>query len=328
MGSTEGGVKLENGETGVVFNIQRYQIHDGPGIRTLVLLKGCPLRCLWCANPEGQNAAPQLYFLDVRCKACGICVKLCSHQANTIVEGHTVINRVLCTACGECVEACPYSAREIKGRTMTVEEVVKEVEKDRSFYFISGGGITISGGEPLAQATFTKNILRICKSMGIHTAIETSGCGSWNELEDIAKSTDWIFFDLKTVDEADHIRNTGLSTKQILSNASKLSQVLERQDTHLTVRIPVVPGYNNSERSITAIAEFVKAHMKAADEIELLRYHSLAVGKYEHLGMEYQLEDVIPSPESKMISLKRLIERCGVACRYEGEASEIYVGVK
>jgi pyruvate formate lyase activating enzyme len=319
---------LENGESGIVFNIQRYQIHDGPGIRTLVLLKGCPLRCQWCSNPEGQQHDPQLYYVRARCRLCGACVALCPQKASAIVDGELIINRKICASCGECVEQCLYSAREFRGKTMTTDEVVKEVEKDRSFYFISGGGITIGGGEPLAQAAFTKNILKQCKSIGIHTAIETSGCGQWSDLQEMIPLLDWIFYDLKTVDNARHIEGTRLSNERILDNATLLSKAIENQNTHLTVRVPVIPGFNNSQASIVALAEFVREHMKATNEIELLKYHSLALGKYDQLGMEYPLVDTVPSFEDEMVALKESIERCGVSCSYDGEGAEIYVGVK
>ena len=211
---------------------------------------------------------------------------------------------------------------------MTADEVVKEVEKDRSFYFISGGGITIGGGEPLAQAPFTKNILKKCKSVGIHTAIETSGCGQWSDLQEMIPLLDWIFYDLKAVDNAKHIEGTRLSNERILDNAALMSKAIEKQNIHLTIRVPVIPGFNNSEASIVALAEFVGKHMKAANEIELLKYHSLALGKYDQLGMEYSLVDTAPSSNGEMIALKELIERCGIACSYDGEGAEIYVGVK
>jgi pyruvate formate lyase activating enzyme len=320
--------KLGNGESGIVFNIQRYQIHDGPGIRTLVLLKGCPLRCQWCSNPEGQKREPQLYYLGVKCRLCGRCVEACAPHGNAIVDGKMTLNRGLCVLCGECVEECLFSAREIKGKSMTVAEVVKEVEKDRSFYFTSGGGITLGGGELLAQARFSKNILKTCKRIGINTAIETSAYGQWDDLKQILASTDWVFCDLKTVDQRKHKEGTGSSNELILENCKKLSQTIEGQEIHLTVRIPVVPGFNDSEESIVAIADFVRQYMPAANEIELLRYHSLALGKYQNLGMEYRLPELAPSSEAAMIAIKELIEKAGVKCIYEGAASEVYVGAK
>lgn len=319
---------LENDEAGIVFNIQRYQIHDGPGIRTLVLLKGCPLRCQWCSNPEGQKHDPQLYYIKAKCKLCAKCVEVCSHEANVLVDGQVVFKKELCVNCGECVEQCLYSARDIRGKSMSVEEVVKEVERDRSFYFVSGGGITIGGGEPLAQPKFTRNILRACKSIGIHTAIETSLLGRWEDLKEIVASTDWVFCDLKNVDQEMHKKGTGLSNEGILENCKRLSEVLEKQDTHLTVRVPVIPGFNDSEARIVEIAEFVKTYMKAADEIELLRYHSLALGKYDNLGIEYPLGALAPSSEPEMLAIKGVIEKSGLKCIYEGEASQVYVGAR
>jgi pyruvate formate lyase activating enzyme len=321
-------LRLENGETGMVFNIQRYQIHDGPGIRTIVFLKGCPLGCLWCSNPEGKDVGLELYYLRSRCKLCGRCVEICPQNANAMTEDGILIKKEVCQKCGKCVEDCLYSAREIKGQRMTVDGVVKEVEKDRSFYFTSGGGLTIGGGEPLFQAQFTKNILHKCKSKGIHTAVETSGCGAWKDLEEILPYTDWIFYDLKVFDSQVHKKYTGVSNELILGNARKLSKAIQNWGIHLTVRIPVVPGVNNSKKNITQTSEFVKDHMPSTAEIEILKYHSLALGKYAALGEEYLLANAIQPSEEEMLEIKEWIAQLGLNCRYEGVAAEVYVGVR
>lgn len=319
---------MESGETGIVFNIQRYQIHDGPGIRTIVFLKGCPLGCLWCSNPEGKNKDIELYYLRSKCKLCGSCVEICHQKANVMSKDQIIINRAVCQKCGKCVDNCLYSAREIKGQMMTVDQVVKEVEKDRSFYFTSGGGVTIGGGEPLFQAAFTKNILHKCKSKGIHTAIETSGCGTWNDIEEILPYTDWIFYDIKIFDPREHKRYAGVSNELILENARKLSEAIKNRGIHLIVRIPVVPGVNNSKENITQTAEFVKKHIPSAAEIEILKYHSLALGKYEALGEEYLLANAIQPSEEEMLEIKNSIAELGLNCKYEGVAAEVYVGVR
>ena len=319
---------MESGGTGIVFNIQRYQIHDGPGIRTIVFLKGCQLGCFWCSNPEGKNKDFNLYYLRSRCKLCGSCVEICPQNANAMTEDRIIINREICQKCGKCVDNCLYSAREIKGQIMTVDQIVKEVEKDRSFYFTSGGGVTIGGGEPLFQAEFTKNILRKCKNRGIHTAIETSGCGPWKDLEEILPYTDWIFYDIKIFDTRKHKKYTGVSNELILDNAMKLSAAIRKREIHLIVRIPVVPGVNNSKKNIIQTAEFVKKHMPLAAEIEILKYHSLALGKYEALGEEYLLANAVQPSEEEMLEIKESIAKLGLNCTYEGASAETYVGVR
>ncbi len=321
-------VPLEKGKSGTVFNIQRYQIHDGPGIRTIVFLKGCPLGCLWCSNPEGKKKEFELYYLPSRCKLCGGCVEICPQKANSIVNHELVIDRKLCRKCGKCVEDCLQSAREIKGVTMTVDEVVREVEKDRSFYFTSGGGLTLGGGEPLFQPEFTKEILKTCKSKGIHNAVETSGCAAWKDLEAILPYTDWIFYDLKLLDEEAHKKFTGVSNKQILENAGNLSQAIQGREIHLVVRIPVVPGVNNSRENIRRTAQFVKKNMPSAWGIELLKYHSLALGKYASLGEPYLLADASQPPEKEMLEFREVITGSGLKCTYEGAAAEVYVGIR
>lgn len=249
---------MENVEKGLIFNVQRYQVHDGPGIRTIVFLKGCPCGCLWCSNPEGQNRNPELFFIKSKCNLCGKCIDLCPQHANAIIDNNMIVDRQICQNCGKCVDICPHSAREIKGVYKSITEIINEIEKDRSFYFISGGGVTIAGGEPLSQPEFSRNLMKKCKSLGIQTAIETSGYGSWVDLERIIPHLDWIFYDVKLLNNQNHKKYTGVYNSLILDNAVKLSQALENTGGHFTIRIPVIPGINNNKKNIRAIVEFFK----------------------------------------------------------------------
>ena len=249
---------------------------------------------------------------------CGKCIEICPNNANMIIDGNMIIDRELCDNIGKCVDACPHSARKTSGQEVSVDDVIRQVEKDRSFYFISGGGITISGGEPLFQPEFTRNILKRCKSIGFHTAVETTGYGHWLHLKEILKYTDWIFYDFKLINNLEHKKYTGVSNNLILANAKKLSEIIEDRQTHLTIRIPIIPGYTDSRTNIVGITKFVKDHLKAANEIEVLKYHSFALGKYQALGRKYDLMDIPAPSEESMLEIRELIEKLGVKCKYEG----------
>lgn len=257
---------------GKIFDIQRFSIYDGPGIRTNVFFKGCNLRCLWCHNPESQQMREQLLFRRDKCIGCGKCTALCG---NTFTEN--------CTACGKCVEGCPASAREISGRTMTADAVVEAVLRDRAYYETSGGGVTLSGGEPLLQADFALEILRQCKANGLHTAVETAANVPWQTFEKVLPYLDLVLCDLKCIDEEKHKALTGVSNKTILENAEKL----KHSDVQLLFRMPVIPTCNDDE------AEKVAAF--AGDTpLEILAYHETGCGKYDALGMEYKLKEITP----------------------------------
>ena len=301
---------------GIIFNIQRYQIHDGAGIRTIVFLKGCPLRCLWCSNPESENIKPDLYYYQSKCKLCGKCLSACFKHANEIVDGNITINRDVCDGDGRCVDVCPHSARKIIGQRLSVEQIVKQLERDRPFYFRSGGGITIGGGELLCQPEFALEILKGCKNIGLHTAIETTGCGRWINIEKMLQHVDWIFYDLKLMNELEHKKYTGVSNDLILANAKKLSEALTDSQIHLVIRIPIVPGYTDSRDNIKGIATFVKEYMKSAKEVELLKYHNFGLGKYETLGKNYALADVTSPTEERMAEIKSWVEELGLKCKY------------
>jgi pyruvate formate lyase activating enzyme len=298
---------------GRVFNIQRYSLHDGSGIRTLVFLKGCPLRCLWCSNPESQKSTPELGFIEARCLGqdeCGApCISACP-EAAVVADRRGVpeIDRGACNNCGSCAEVCGQDALKLVGREMSVAEVLAEVEKDRPFYRRSGGGVTIGGGEPMAQYGFTTDLLEAAHEEYLHTAIETSGHVAWERLEEALRYVDLLHFDLKHMDPRRHSELTGLSNELILGNLERVLRVKEPRD--VVIRIPVIPGCNDCVENIRASAAFV-ANL-GFEQIELMPYHRFGAAKYQQYGMAYQLEDAAPPAEGELQSLRRLVESFGL----------------
>ena len=299
--------------SGLVFNIQRYAIHDGSGVRTLVFMKGCPLGCKWCSNPEGQKSHPEIGFMAARCVGAEICrarcVEACPEKSITLSrEGEPVIDRGSCAHCRECSEACYYGALELIGREMTLEEVLAEVEKDRAFYRRSGGGLTVGGGEPLMQAEFVTHLLKACQERHLHTAVETTGFGSRRHLEGLLEHVDLVYFDIKHMDPVRHKDLTGVPNQPALENIRAL--VSTRQRYEVIIRITTIPGLNDSEENISASARF--AAELGCQKIELVPYHKLGVGKYAQYGMEYRLGDVESPTKERMERLRRLVEGFGL----------------
>jgi pyruvate formate lyase activating enzyme len=304
---------MAGGVTGQVFNIQRYSIHDGAGIRTLVFLKGCPLRCLWCCNPESQKSEPELGFIEARCVGSGICgapcVSVCPVEAIHLnAQGKPVIDRETCDTCGKCAEACRNDALKIVGREMTVDEVMTEVEKDRAFYWRSGGGMTIGGGEPLAQYRFTAGLLQAAQEVYLHTALETCGHAPWSHLETVLQHVDLLQFDFKHLDPARHAELTGQSNELIIGNLKKVLSVKDPQD--VIIRIPVIPGCNDSAENIGETARFVAE--LGFRQAELVPYHRLGVSKYSQYGISYQLDECQPSPQTDLDALRKTVEGMGL----------------
>jgi pyruvate formate lyase activating enzyme len=295
---------------GTVFNIQRFSLDDGPGIRTLVFLKGCPLRCLWCSNPESQNAEPELAHRDTVCTKCGRCINVCDTKAISINDKGIIIDRKLCTNCGQCTKVCLPEALKIFGKIMSVEEVLKEINKDSHYYQKSGGGVTISGGEPLCQPEFTAALLKQCQNQGIHTAIETSGYGDTAALEEIIKHTNLVLFDIKSADINAHQQLTSRSNELILRNL----KLLLTKDVFLIVRIPVIPGYNDSDRDILAMADKI-AELDRSKEVNLLPYHRFGMAKYHQLDREYKLKDLIPPTKEQLEKAKDIMKSSGLNCK-------------
>lgn len=294
---------------GAVFNIQRYSIHDGPGIRTTVFLKGCPLACLWCQNPESQLMKPQIFYNAERCVGCGRCITVCPVKAITVAETKVKTDRELCTGCGTCIETCPEEARELVGKTMTVEEVVEEVMKDDIFYQRSGGGITISGGEPFTQPFFSASILKLCKERNTHTAIETCGYAPWETVEKVLDYTDLVLFDIKHIVSQVHMRLTGVPNELILENAKR---IWHERHIPMWIRVPVIPGYNDSTDNIEALATFVVNELSPFVQLHLLPYHRLGESKVQQLEQSGTGLVTDPPDENHMQLLKEVMEAKGM----------------
>ena len=292
---------------GWIFDIQRYSINDGPGIRTTVFFKGCPLTCLWCDNPESQYQFPQLFFFDSLCVRCYRCVPVCPTGATTVdSDGAIQINRELCKACGACVEACLSEARAVSGKLMTVDEVLEVVKKDTLFYRNSGGGVTASGGEATAQPEFLLALFKRCQESGIHTTLDTCGYVRWEVLERILEYTDLVLFDIKHMDPIRHIELTRVDNKLILQNAERIVQ----RGKPLRMRMPLIPGCNDSGENIRATAEFI--HGLGIEEVDVLPYHQLGASKYERLGRVYELGDTKSYPEEQVEEIKRILGSYGL----------------
>jgi pyruvate formate lyase activating enzyme len=292
---------------GLVFDIQRFSIHDGPGIRTIVFLKGCPLSCRWCSNPESQKLKPVIMYQEMNCIHCGRCIVACKKGAISI-NNKGFINRDICTACGECVNVCPASALTMKGRKMTVEQVVKELKKDATTYRRSGGGITLSGGEPLVQSDFSKEIFKACKAQGWHTAIETTGYAKTEIIEKVFPYVDLALMDIKNIDSNIHKEYTGVSNEVILENVKRVSKI-----TKVIVRVPVIPEFNSSDESIFKISKFVKT-LNNIDTIHLLPYHTYGQNKYELLGREYFMGKMRTLTQEEIDNLKKIVESHNIQC--------------
>jgi len=293
--------------TGIIFDLRRYSIHDGPGIRTAVFMKGCPLACRWCHNPEGRSFSPELFFRRNRCILCNDCLSVCPNNAISRHEEEIFFDRSRCEVSGNCVVACPAVALEISGRAMSVKQVLAEIERDRTFYEQSHGGVTFTGGEPLSQPRFLLELLSACRTRSLHTAVDTSGFTPWPILNEIRPFVDIFLYDLKLMDEARHIEWTGVSNSDILSNLQRLSGA----GHEILVRIPVIPEINDDTENINAIGEFL-ASLPHVPPVELLAFHDIAQAKYTSLGMEYGMKSIHPPTQSKMQASIAVLKRFGL----------------
>jgi len=297
--------------TGTLFDIKRFAIHDGPGIRTTVFLKGCPLNCWWCHNPESQAAGLDLLYRSSQCLRCGTCVAACPAKALSLDASGVARDRAACTLCGRCAEACPAEAQTMVGRRISAEALAAEIARDRVFFDESGGGVTFSGGEPLAQPAFLLEMLDRCGAQGIHRAVDTSGYAPRATLLDVAARTDLFLFDLKLMDDALHRQYTGVGNAVVLENLEALSEA----GAPVEIRIPVVPSITDGG-NIAATGVFL-ASLPRRPRVRILPYHRAAMHKYGRFGMQRRLRDVPePSPENLM-ELAGKLKDCGLEVTHE-----------
>lgn len=296
----------------MIFNIQKFSVHDGPGIRTTVFFKGCPLRCLWCHNPESQNLKQEMLYDREKCVMCGTCEKICPQKAITNVNNSMVTDMSKCDFCGDCVTYCLYEARQIAGKEYTVEEIVKEVVKDKLFYKHSKGGVTLSGGEPLLQIDFVEELLKRLKEENIQTAIDTCGAVSFESLERAAKYADIFLYDLKLMDDEKHKEYIGASNKNIIENLKKLVKI----HNNIYIRMPIIEGVNAEVSHIEKVIELIEGlNIK---KVYLLPYHDIAKHKYMKLGRDYEEAKMQVPSDEKMNSFKDMFAKKGYEVKIGG----------
>jgi pyruvate formate lyase activating enzyme len=300
---------------GIVSDIQRYSLHDGPGIRTVIFLKSCPLSCQWCANPEAQQPHPELMFTNATCVACENCVSACPDEAITLIASPDqgtvpVVDWGSCNTSLACAKVCPTGTLTQVGKAYTIDEIVAIVQLDKAFYDRSNGGVTLSGGEPTSQTDFSNSILEACKEHGIHTTIETCGACEWEQLAQLLPFTDLIYFDVKHLDPAQHLNFTGAPNEQILANLARLIQL----QNDLVIRLPLIPGYNDNDEHLINMATFLKS-LKPGLPLELIPYHRLGNEKYARLGQTYPFEGVPPTKPEQLEEREQFLQTLGLELR-------------
>ena len=301
---------------GLVFDIQKFAIHDGGGIRTVVFLKGCPLSCAWCANPESIKGTKEITFTPNKCINCRKCLQACPQKAlsqGCELSSTPVVDRERCIQCGECLKTCYAGALNIIGRHVSLAELMIMVERDRKFYDQSGGGVTFSGGEPLLQAEFLKAALQETQSLGIHTAIETSGFLAWDKLESVLLHVDLALVDMKHMDSQQHLALTGVPNENILANLRNMATI----GLPVRIRLPLIPGCNDSRENIQRTAEFVK-QLPNVQSVDILPYHRLGERKWAQLDSDYSLSGLVPPEDSHVQERAKIFRDMGIKVRVGG----------
>lgn len=298
--------------TGTCFNIQRYSVHDGPGIRTTVFLKGCPLSCTWCHNPEGMSRELELIVVQDRCVGCGACVEACPNPPVVNADGRAVTDRRSCLRCGSCVDVCVAGARRLVGQPMTVEELLTEIERDRAFYEESGGGVTFSGGEPFEQHEFLLACLRACRERGLHTAIDTSGHAPRDVILEAATLTDLFLYDLKLLGEAEHQELVGVPLAPVLGNL----RALDEAGAGIWIRFPLIPGVTDGMDNIEALGRGV-ASLRTR-RVHLLPFHWTAADKYARIEREWRHAGLKDASEDRVKEAAEALGAMGLDVRIGG----------
>ena len=296
--------------TGWIFNIQRFSVQDGPGIRTTVFMKGCPLTCPWCSNPESQQSHPELAHVDSLCDGCGRCLPVCEPKAISLEGERVRVDRSLCDNCGRCLEVCAPGSLKMFGSEISVEEALREIEKDAPYYRNSKGGVTASGGEPLRQPRFVASLFERCRESGIHTALDTCGYASRDALQSVLEHTDLVLYDLKLVDDERHIEILETSNHPILDNA----KFVAGSGVPLIIRIPLVPGFTETEENIRAVVRFIEDVGEGVTAIHVLPYHRFGLDKYRMLDRDYELGELGPLPEERIRAVADSLGALGLDC--------------
>jgi len=294
---------------GTIFNIQRFSVQDGPGIRTTVFTKGCPLTCPWCSNPESIHPYPEVAHIAVMCKHCGSCIKACELEAISFEERGIRIDREKCNNCGKCVEMCTNSALKLFGKEVSVEEVFDEIAKDKLYYHSSEGGVTASGGEPLNQARFISALFQRCHEEELHTTLDTTGHARQSDLEMVLENTDLVLFDMKLIDHGSHVATVKASNQPILRNA----RLIVERGVPMIVRIPLIPGLTDTNENLERIANFVQ-ELDSKLPVNILPYHRMGMGKYPMLDREYKLSELEPLPQKRLKAIVDLFESHRLTC--------------
>lgn len=298
---------------GKIFDIMKYSIHDGPGIRTTIFFMGCPLKCQWCHNPESQEYNQVLMYWPDRCVGCGQCLEACSNGAIISVGGKLEYRRDQCQVCGACCKVCHAGVRELVAKTKSVGEVIAEIEKDLIFYDESGGGVTFSGGEAIMQPVFLLEVLKECRKKEIHTAVETCGYVNFESLQRISEYVDLFLYDLKLMDRQKHQEYTGVTNELILDNLRWLAE----HHPKVIVRVPIIPGINDDEENLSQLGYFVTS-LKRVNELHILPYHKAGADKYQRLGLKYKLPDIETPDNERMEQIRSRLEQFGLKVKIGG----------